>query len=111
MRDDDLRSDHYFDVAKYPTITFKSKSVQAAGTGKLKITGDLTIHGTTKEVVLDVDGPSAAANDPRGNSHVGASATTTIKRTDFGVGGANPMIGDDITITIDVELVHPAATK
>lgn len=110
MRDDDLRSDHYFEVAKYPTITFKSKSVQAAGTGKLKITGDLTIHGTTKEVVLDVDGPSAPVKDPRGNQHVGASASTTINRKDFGVGGPNPMVGDDITITIDVELVHPAAT-
>jgi polyisoprenoid-binding protein YceI len=111
MRDDDLRSDHYFDVAKYPTITFKSKSVEAAGTGKLKITGDLTIHGTTKQVVLDVDGLSAPVTDPHGNYHVGASASTTVKRTDFGVGGANPMVGDDITITIDVELVHPAATK
>ena len=109
MRDDDLRSDHYFDVAKYPTITFKSKSVQAAAPGKLKITGDLTIHGTTKEVVLDVDGPSAPINDPRGNSHIGASASTTINRKDFGVGAANPMVGDDITITIDVELVHPTA--
>ena len=109
MRDDDLRSANYFDVAKYPTITFKSKSVEAAGTGKLKITGDLTIHGTTKEVVLDVDGPSAPVNDPRGNAHVGASASTTINRKDFGVGGANPMVGEDITITIDVELVHPAA--
>ena len=111
MRDDDLRSPNYFDVAKYPTIMFKSKSVQSAGEGKLKITGDLTIHGVTKEVVLDVDGPSAPATDPRGNSHVGASASTKIKRTDFGVGSANPMIGEEITITIDVELVHPAAKK
>jgi polyisoprenoid-binding protein YceI len=111
MRDDDLRSANYFDAAKYPTIAFKSKSVEAAGAGKLKITGDLTIHGTTKQVVLDVDGPSAAANDPRGNAHVGASASTTIKRSDFGVGAANPMVGDDITITIDIELVHPAASK
>jgi polyisoprenoid-binding protein YceI len=109
MRDDDLRSANYFDVAKYPTITFKSKSVQTAGAGKLKITGDLTIHGTTKEVVLDVDGPSTPVNDPRGNAHVGASASTTISRKDFGVGGANPMVGDEITITIDVELVHQAA--
>ena len=109
MRDDDLRSANYFDVAKYPTITFKSKSVQAAGAGKLKITGDLTIHGTTKEVVLDVDSPSAPVKDPRGNSHVGASAATTISRKDFGVGSANLMIGDEISITIDVELVHPAA--
>jgi len=109
MRDDDLRSANYFDVAKYPTITFKSKSVQTAGAGKLKITGDLTIHGTTKEVVLDVDGPSTPVNDPRGNAHVGASASTTISRKDFGVGGANPMVGDEITITIDVELVRQAA--
>src|SRR5450755_2368828 len=111
MRDDDLRSANYFDVAKYPTITFKSKSVEAAGAGKLKITGDLTIHGTTKQVMLDVDGPSAPVTDPRGNSHVGASASTTIKRTDFGVGGSSSMVGEDITITIDVELVHPAAPK
>jgi polyisoprenoid-binding protein YceI len=111
MRDNDLRSDHFFDVAKFPTITFKSKSVQAAGEGKLKIIGDLTIHGVTKEVVLDVDGPSKPMNDPRGNSHIGASASTTIKRTDFGVGSANPVVGEDISITIDVELLRPAAAK
>lgn len=111
MRDNDLRSANYFDVAKFPTITFKSKSVQTAGEGKLKIIGDLTIHGVTKEVALDVDGPSKPMTDPRGNTHVGASATTAIKRTDFGVGSANPMIGDDITITLDVELVRPAAAK
>src|SRR5271156_930775 len=54
-RDDDLRSDHFFDVAKYPTITFQSTKVEVAGDGKLKVTGDLTIHGVTKEAVLDVD--------------------------------------------------------
>jgi polyisoprenoid-binding protein YceI len=111
MRDNDLRSSNYLDAEKYPTITFKSKSVQTAGAGKLKIIGDLTIHGTTKEVALDVDGPSAPVTDPRGNSHVGASASTTVNRKDFGVGGASSMVGDDITITIDVELVHPAAPK
>jgi polyisoprenoid-binding protein YceI len=110
MRDKDLRSPNWFDVEKYPTITFKSKSVQATGQGKLKITGDLTIHGVTKEVLLDVDGPSAPVTDPKGNAHVGASASTTIKRTDFGV-GTNPMVGEDINITIDVELVKPAAAK
>lgn len=108
MRDDDLRSPNYFDVAKYPTITFKSKSVQAAGEGKLKIVGDLTIHGVTKEVTLDVDGPSAAVTDPKGNSHLGASASTTVNRKDFGVGGSSNMVGEDITITIDVELVRKA---
>src|SRR5271165_2594173 len=111
MRDDDLRSANYFDVAKYPTITFKSKSVQPAGEGKLKITGDLTIHGVTKEAVLDVEGPSAPVNDPRGNTHVGASASTKINRKDFGVGGSSSMVGEEITITIDVELVQPAAKK
>ena len=111
MRDNDLRSPNYFDAAKYPTITFKSKSVQAAGEGKLKIVGDLTIHGTTKEVTLDVDGPSAPVTDPRGNAHMGASATTTVKRTDFGVGSSSSMVGEDITITIDTELVRPAPAK
>src|SRR5271165_399331 len=109
-RDNDLRSANYFDVAKYPTITFKSKSLHSAGEGKLNITGDLTIHGVTKEVVLAVDGPSKPITDQHGNTKIGASGTTTIKRTDFGVGSSNPMIGDEITITIDVELVHPAAT-
>lgn len=108
MRDEDLRSPNYFDVAKYPTITFKSKSVQAAGEGKLKIVGDLTIHGVTKEVTLDVDGPSAPVTDPKGNSHVGASAGTNVNRKDFGVGGSSNMVGEDITITIDVELVRKA---
>lgn len=107
-RDDDLRSPNYFDVAKYPTITFKSKSVQAAGEGKLKIVGDLTIHGVTKEVTLDVDGPSAPVTDPKGNSHLGASANTKVNRKDFGVGGSSNMVGEDITITIDVELVRKA---
>ena len=108
MRDEDLRSPNYFDVAKYPTITFKSKSVQAAGEGKLKIVGDLTIHGVTKEVTLDADGPSAPVTDPKGNSHVGASASTNVNRKDFGVGGSSNMVGEDITITIDVELVRKA---
>jgi len=108
MRDNDLRSPNYFDVEKYPTITFKSKSVQAAGEGKLKIVGDLTIHGVTKEVALDVDGPSAPVTDPKGNSHLGASASTKVNRKDFGVGGSSNMVGEDITITIDVELVRKA---
>jgi len=109
MRDNDLRSPNFFDVAKYPTLTFKSKRVEAAGPGKLKVTGDLTIHGVTKEVVLDVDGPSAPVTDPRGNSHMGASASTKINRKDFGVSGGPGAVGDEIAITIDAELVSPAA--
>jgi len=106
MRDKDLRSANFLDVEKYPAITFKSKQVKPAGAGKLQMTGDLTIHGVTKEVVLDVDGPSAPIPDPMhmGKARIGASATTKINRKDFGVNGAPSMVGDDITITIDAEL-------
>ncbi len=103
MRDNDLRSANYFDVAKYPTITFQSKRVEAAGAGKLKVIGDLTIHGTTKEVVLDVDGPSPQMKDPWGNQRVGASATTKVNRMDFGVSGGKGAVGEEISITIDIE--------
>ena len=109
MRDNDLRSPNFFDVQKYPTITFHSKSTKVAGAGKLQITGDLTIHGVTKEVVLDVDGPSAAIKDPWGNQRIGASAATKINRQDFGVSGAPGVVGDEITSTIDVELIQPQA--
>lgn len=107
MRDNDLRSPHFFDVAKYPTITFKSKRTETAGSGKLKITGDLTIHGVTKEVVLDVDGPSAPMN-AMGGVRMGAEATTKINRNDFGITTMSGIVGDDIQITLDVELTHPA---
>jgi polyisoprenoid-binding protein YceI len=109
MRDNDLRSPNFLDVQKYPTITFHSKQTKAAGAGKLQITGDLTIHGVTKEVVLDVDGPSASIKDPWGNQRIGASAATKINRKDFGVNGAPGVVGDDITITIDTELIQPPA--
>jgi polyisoprenoid-binding protein YceI len=109
MRDNDLRSPNFFDVQKYPTITFKSKKIEPAGPGKLKITGDLTIHGTTKEVVLDVDGPSAAIKDPWGNARRGASASVKIIRQDFGVNGAAGVVGDEITISLDVEFIRPPA--
>jgi polyisoprenoid-binding protein YceI len=105
MRDKDLRSPNFLDVEKYPTITFESKRTESAGAGKLKITGNLTLHGVTKEVVLDVDGPTAPVKDPRGNTHMGASASTKINRRDFGVNGAPTMAGDELTITIDTELV------
>jgi len=105
MRDNDLRSPNFLEVQKYPNITFHSKQVKVAGDGKLQITGDLTIHGVTKEVVLDVDGPSAAMKDPWGNQRIGASATTKINRMDFGVKGAAGLVGDDISITIDAELI------
>jgi len=110
-RDNDLRSEKFFDVVHYPSITFKSKRVEHAAPGKLKVTGDLTIRGTTKEVVLDVEGPTAPMKDPWGNTRNAATATTKINRQDFGVkwnatldnGGV--VVGDDVSIIIDVELV------
>lgn len=108
MRDNHVRSPDFLDAAKYPSLTFKSKRVESAGPGKLEVTGDLTIHGVTKTVVLDVEGPSDPIKDPRGNLHMGASATTKINRQDFGVSGIPVMVGNDVSITIDVELVKPA---
>jgi len=84
-RDKDLRSERFFDVAHFPSITFKSKKVEQIAPGKLRVTGDLTIRGTTKEVVLDVDGLTAPVKDPWGNQRVAATATTKINRQDFGV--------------------------
>ena len=110
MRDNDIRGAKLLDVQKYPTMTFKSKRVEPAGKGKLKVTGDLTLHGVTKEVVLDVEGPSEPIKDFQGNSRMGASATTTINRQDFGVSSfPSAIIANEIAITIDVELVKAAA--
>lgn len=111
MRDNDLKGPNYFDVTKFPTITFKSKKVESAGQGKLRVTGDLTIHGVTKEAVLDVEGPSAPITDPYGNFRVGASATTKINRKDFGVSGGGVAVGDDIEIVLDIEMTRPGAKK
>ena len=110
-RDEHLKSPDFFDVAKYPTMTFKSTKVETAGEGKWKVTGDLTLHGVTKPVVLDVDGPTPVIKDPFGMSRVGASATTEINRGDYGLvwnkaleaGGV--MVGDEVKISIDVEAI------
>ena len=108
-RDAHLKGADFFDVAKFPTLTFKSTKVEAAGEGKLKVTGDLTMHGVTKEVVLDVEGPGAPIKDPWGNNRIGVSASTKLNRQDFGVSGGSPMVGDDIPITIDMELTQAKA--
>ena len=108
MRDNHVKSPDFLDVAKYPAISFKSKRVEPAGTGHLKVVGDLTIHGTTKQVELDVEGPTPAMKDPRGNEHMGASATTKISRKDFGVSGLPGLVGDEVTITIDAEMIKTA---
>ena len=109
IRDNDLRSDHFFDVQKYPTMIFKSTKVESAAPGKLKITGDLTIRGITKSVTLDVEGPSKPVNDGHGHLHMGVSATGMVNRTDFGMTGYQGMVGNDITLTIDAELVQAAS--
>ena len=106
MRDNDLRSPHFMDVAKYPTITFKSTRTEVSGAGKLIITGDLTIHGVTRQVVLDVDGPSQAIHDPMGNLRMGTNATTKINRNDFSITAMPGVVGDDIQIVLDVELMR-----
>lgn len=110
-RDEHLRSAEFFDVAKYPTMTFVSKKVTQAGKDKLEVTGDLTLLGVTKEVVLDVAGPSPEIKDPWGSIRKGLIASTKINRKDFGLvwnkaletGGV--MIGDEILITLDVEMI------
>jgi len=109
-RDNDLRSPNYFDAAQFPTMTFKSKSISKNGDNKLKIVGDLTIKGVTKEVTLDVDGPSSPIKMGP-NQRRGLSASTSINRKDFGVGAKTPsaMVGEEIKIEIDAELTQKAA--
>jgi polyisoprenoid-binding protein YceI len=114
-RDKHLKGPDFFDVEKYPAIVFKSRRVESAGAGKLKVTGDMNMHGVTHEVTFDVDGPTPAVKDQRGNLHMGASAAAKLNRKDFGlmwnraVEGGGVVVGDDVSITIDVELVKRAA--
>jgi polyisoprenoid-binding protein YceI len=115
-RDDHLRSGDFFDAANHPTITFKSKRVEPAGEGRFKLIGDLTIRGNTHEVALDVDGPTPPVKQ-RNGYRSGATATGKISRKQFGLlysavmetGGA--VVGDDVQMTIDVELIRQAATS
>ena len=108
MRDNDLRSPNFLDAAKYPTIAFKSTRITAPSVGKLSVTGNLTIHGVTKEVVLDVDGPTPPITDKNGKQHMGASASTKINRQDFGVASLPGVIGDELAILLDVEMIKNA---
>ncbi|QWV92333.1 YceI family protein [Geomonas oryzisoli] len=110
-RDEHLKSPDFFDVAKYPTMTFTSKKVAKAGKGKLKVTGDLTLHGVTKEVVLNVEGPAKESKDPWGNFRSGVTASTKINRKDFGLvynaaletGGV--AVGEDVDINLEIEMI------
>ena len=111
-RDDDLRSDNFFNAEKFPTITFKSKRVQNATPGGFELVGDLTIRDVTREVVLKVEGPTPPIRDAQGNRRVGATATTTINRKDFNInwhrvietGGV--VVGDEVKITLEIQAIE-----
>jgi polyisoprenoid-binding protein YceI len=111
QRDAHLKSAEFLDVEKYPELTFKSIWISKKGDAELEVAGELSIHGVTRNVVLEVEGPSLPTKDPWGNTRIGLSATTRINRKDFGLtwnatletGGI--LIGDEVTITLDVEFV------
>jgi polyisoprenoid-binding protein YceI len=110
-RDNDLRGTEFFDTAKYPTITFKSKRVEPGSNGSFKLIGDLTIRNTTKEVALDVEPPAPVTKGMKGFV-TGTTATTKIKRLEYGLRynsmvEAGPVVGDEVTITIDIEIARP----
>jgi polyisoprenoid-binding protein YceI len=109
MRDNDLRSDHFFDVQKYSTMAFRSTKIESAGPDKLKMTGDLTIRGITKPIKLDVEGPSKPFDDGHGHLHMGVSGSATVNRTDFGMTGYEGVVGNEVKLTIDAELVQATA--
>ncbi|MFO0585676.1 MAG: YceI family protein [Anaeromyxobacter sp.] len=113
-RDGHLKSPDFFDVAKYPTITFKSTKVEKAGEGKLKVTGDLTMKGVTKPVVLDVTGPGAPVKNWAGKELRGVEATATINRKDWGVNWSNmvegvAVVADEVKVELEAELVKADA--
>lgn len=110
-RDADLKSERFFDVKRYPVMKFKSTKAVAAGPGKLKVTGDLTINATTRQVVIDVDGPTPPIHDNQGREKIGLSGTTTISRKAFGI-TYNPIldnggvtVSDEVSIVLEIELI------
>ena len=110
-RDEHLKGPDFFDVAKYPTLTFVSKRVIKTDANRLKVIGDLTIRGVTREITVDVEGPTPEVKDPGGNLRRGATGTSRINRKDFGMtwnrtldtGGL--VVGDDVDIYVEVELI------
>ena len=111
QRDAHLKSPDFFDVEKYPTLSFQSTGVRRLEEGELAVEGNLTIHGVTRRVTFSVEGPTSPAKDPWGNTRVAISATTRINRKDFGLtwnavletGGI--LVGDEVTITLDVQFI------
>jgi polyisoprenoid-binding protein YceI len=111
QRDAHLKSADFFDVEKYPALTFKSRNVGIVRDGELSVEGDLTIHGVTRKVSLAVEGPTPPSRDPWGNTRIAVAATTKINRKDFGLtwnaaletGGI--LVGEEVTITLDVQFV------
>jgi polyisoprenoid-binding protein YceI len=105
-RDNDLRGANFFDTAQYPTATFTSTSIVKSGAG-YTVNGNLTLHGVTKPVTLDVDAPVGPVNGMGNKQHMGFSGTATISRTAFGIGTKlpNAMLGDDVKLTIEVDAV------
>jgi polyisoprenoid-binding protein YceI len=103
-RDSVLKSSSFFDVAQFPTASFVSSAITRTGSG-LVLTGNLTLHGVTKPIALDVEGPNGPVMGLDHRSHCGFSATGTINRTDFGIGSAYPaaLVGNDVKITIDLD--------
>lgn len=110
-RDADLKGEEFFDIKRFPAMKFRSTKVEAAGAGRLKVSGDLTINATTRPVLMDVEGPTPPIKDTRGREKVGATATTRISRKEFGItwnqvleaGGV--AVSDEVSITIDLELI------
>ncbi len=111
-RDSDLKTAEFFDVQHYPVMTFKSTKVEAAGAGKLRVSGNLTINAITREVVLQVDGPTPPIKDTQGREKIGVSGTTTISRKNFGI-LYNPVmeaggvaVSDEVSIVLELELIR-----
>jgi polyisoprenoid-binding protein YceI len=112
QRDQHLKSPDFFDVEKFPTLTFKSNRVAKDKNGVLTVSGNLTIHGVTRLVELEVEGPSRPTKDPWGGTRLGASATTRINRKDFNLSwntvleAGGVVIGEDVIITLEIEFIQ-----
>ena len=110
-RDTHLKSADFLDVAKFPHLSFKSTQISKNGEGELSVEGDLTMHGVTRKVVFEVEGPSVPTKDPWGNTRIGLSATTRVNRKDFGLNwntvleAGGILVGEDVAISLDVEFI------